>query len=182
MPNSAEPLQAVRAGPHDAGHRVPRVSVTHRRETHAVRLGAASARPGLRTADRARELSELTEKLLNDFKVPPPHLVERTPVVAPERVADVEPQVTALPTRRACLTLAHQDAALLVVALAATLRLGAGAKTTLSAEEVIRVRRLAALLHRILPPAARDAIGQRAARMSPEPHARADGVTGSGAR
>ncbi len=156
--------------------------MTHRRGTHPAMPAAASVRPVPRTSARKREASELEAKLLDAFKVPPPHFVEQTPVVPLGHVPDEAPRVTALPTRRACLTVTHQDAALLVVALGATLRNGAGANTTLSAEEVTRVRRVAALLHRILPSAARDAIRQRAARMSPDSHARAPSVAGSGAR
>ena len=156
--------------------------MTYRRDTHPAMSGAASVRPVPRTSVRAREVSELEEKPLHDFKIPPPHFVKRTPVVALDHVPDEAPRLTALPTRRACLMVTHQDAALLVVAVGVTLRLGAGANTTLSAEEVTLVRRVAALLHRILPPAARDAIRQHAARMSPDSQVRAVGIASSGAR
>lgn len=142
--------------------------MTDRRETRPATPGTTSARPEPEASVRAREALALEAKLLSDFSVPPPHVVTRTPVVAADPVPNEAPRVTALPTRRVCLMVSHQDAASLVVALGATLRLGAGATTTLSADELVRLRSVAALLHRILPAAARDVIRQRAACMTPD--------------
>jgi hypothetical protein len=78
---------------------------------------------------------------------------------------DDAPQATVLTARQTRIIVAERDAALLVLAMGTALRLGDGAATTLSVEDIGRVRRLASLVHRALPPQARDTIRHRAARM-----------------
>lgn len=125
-------------------------------------------RTGRPSTPQADGLSQLVERLLSDDNAPPAHLIDRAPVVTPLRVVDAPPRVTALPPRRTCVLLSHHDAALLVVALGATLRHAAGSTTALTAPELHLVRQVATLLHRALPQAARTAIRERAVRMAAE--------------
>ncbi|MCC7054211.1 MAG: hypothetical protein IT355_13175 [Gemmatimonadaceae bacterium] len=82
------------------------------------------------------------------------------------RAVDSTPRVTVLTRQQAMVTMAEGDAELLVVALGAALRAGAGATTALTVEEVARVRQVAVLVHRTLPPRVRAAIRVRADRMA----------------
>ena len=79
---------------------------------------------------------------------------------------DDTPRGTVLTPQQARVVLSARDAELLVIAMGATLRLGAGGGTTLNADDVGRVRRLATVVHRTLPPSVRAGIRERAARMT----------------
>lgn len=120
---------------------------------------------------RTVELLLVRPVLPADTTEPPADRAAQAAVLSPDALCDVTPRAITLTARQACVVMTEDDAALLVLAVAAAVHFSVSGSATLRDEELTRVRRIATLLHRNLARSLRAIVRERATLLRAAPTA-----------